>query len=261
MIGSLLGGIAGLLIPGAGFLTSTIGSAVGGLLSGQDPKDAIKNSLIFGGVNYMFPGVANALQQSSIGRSATSALGNMGIGTNKGLAALANTATPAASTSTAGSGIAAAAKKAPSVRQVYNMANLGMGLGSVISPPKDYYPPSHPDYTGEIDRSEFTKNLYANKYTGERYDTVEERNDSERRHAENMGIGTVGRYARGGYIEGPGTGRSDDIPAQIYQDGVPVQEARLSDGEFVMTEKAVENGGGAAAMYARMKQLENGGPA
>ena len=54
---------------------------------------------------------------------------------------------------------------------------------------------------------------------------------------------------RQGQINGPGTGTSDDVPAM------------LSDGEFVMTEKAVENGGGAAAMYARMKQLENGGPA
>ena len=256
MIGSLLGGIAGLLIPGGGgFLASTIGSAVGGLLSGQDPKDAIKNSLIFGGVNYMFPGVANALQQSSIGRSATSALGNMGIGTNKGLAALTNAA-PTASTSAA-SGIASAASKGPSVRQIYNMANFGSGVGSLLSQDKQGSTEPHPDYTGEIDRSEFTKNLYANKYTGERYDTVEERNASERRYAEDIGLG----YARGGYIEGPGTGRSDDIPAQIYQGGVPVQEARLSDGEFVMTEKAVENGGGAAAMYARMKQLENGGPA
>ena len=256
MIGSILGGIAGLLVPGGGgFLASTLGSAVGGLLSGQDPKDAIKNSLIFGGVNYMFPGVANALQQSSIGRSATSALGNMGIGTNKGLAALTNAA-PTASTSAA-SGIASAASKGPSVRQIYNMANFGSGVGSLLSQDKQGSTEPHPDYTGEIDRSEFTKNLYANKYTGERYDTVEERNASERRYAENVGLG----YARGGYIEGPGTGRSDDIPAQIYQDGVPVQEARLSDGEFVMTEKAVENGGGAAAMYARMKQLENGGPA
>tara|TARA_R110002051_G_scaffold141063_1_gene214083 strand:+ start:383 stop:1153 length:771 start_codon:yes stop_codon:yes gene_type:complete len=256
MIGSLLGGIAGLLIPGGGgFLASTIGSAVGGLLSGQNPKDAIKNSLIFGGVNYMFPGVANALQQSSIGRSATGALGNMGIGTNKGLAALTNAA-PTASTSAA-SGIASAASKGPSVRQIYNMANLGSGVGSLLSQDKQGSTEPHPDYTGEIDRSEFTKNLYANKYTGERYDTVEERNASERRYAEDIGLG----YARGGYIEGPGTGRSDDIPAQIYQGGIPVQEARLSDGEFVMTEQAVENGGGAAAMYARMKQLENGGPA
>lgn len=72
-------------------------------------------------------------------------------------------------------------------------------------------------------------------------------------------------YAEGGYVEGPGTGRSDDIEAQIYQNGVPVQEARLSDGEFVMTERAVKGAGngdreaGAAKMYRMMQQFERGG--
>lgn len=73
-------------------------------------------------------------------------------------------------------------------------------------------------------------------------------------------------YARdGGYIEGPGTGRSDSIPAKIYQDGTPVQEARLSDGEFVMTERAVRGAGdgdrakGAAKMYRLMREFERGG--
>ena len=72
-------------------------------------------------------------------------------------------------------------------------------------------------------------------------------------------------YAMGGYVEGPGTGRSDDVEAQIYQDGVPVQEARLSDGEFVMTERAVKGAGdgdreaGAARMYEMMRQFERGG--
>jgi hypothetical protein len=69
-------------------------------------------------------------------------------------------------------------------------------------------------------------------------------------------------FARGGYIEGPGTGTSDDIDAKIYQDGVPVQEAALSDGEFVMTERAVKGAGngdrkkGAAKMYEMMRQFE-----
>ena len=69
----------------------------------------------------------------------------------------------------------------------------------------------------------------------------------------------------GGYIEGPGTGRSDSIPARIYQDGRPVQEARLSDGEFVMTERAVRGAGngdrakGAARMYRMMREFEKGG--
>jgi len=74
------------------------------------------------------------------------------------------------------------------------------------------------------------------------------------------------RMARdGGYISGPGTGRSDSVPARIYQDGQPVQEARLSDGEFVMTERAVRGAGngdraaGAARMYRLMREFEKGG--
>lgn len=72
-------------------------------------------------------------------------------------------------------------------------------------------------------------------------------------------------YAMGGYVEGPGTGTSDSIPAKIYQDGQPVQEAALSDGEFVMTERAVRGAGngdprdGAARMYEMMRKFERGG--
>ena len=68
--------------------------------------------------------------------------------------------------------------------------------------------------------------------------------------------------AMGGMIEGPGTGTSDSIPATIYQNGGPVQEARLSDGEFVMTADAVKGAGGgnrnagAAKMYRIMNQFE-----
>lgn len=68
-------------------------------------------------------------------------------------------------------------------------------------------------------------------------------------------------YAMGGYIEGPGTGTSDSIPATIYQNGGPVQEARLSDGEFVMTKAAVDGAGGAAQMYRMMHDLEKKGTA
>ena len=56
--------------------------------------------------------------------------------------------------------------------------------------------------------------------------------------------------ARGGHISGPGTGKSDSIPA------------RLSDGEFVMTAAAVRGAGngdrqkGAAKMYEMMSQFE-----
>ena len=85
--------------------------------------------------------------------------------------------------------------------------------------------------------------------------------------ADRMANQFMSGYANGGYIQGPGTGRSDSIPAQIYQGGVPVQEARLSDGEFVMTENAVRGAGngdpnkGAARMYEMMRKFERGGMA
>lgn len=69
-------------------------------------------------------------------------------------------------------------------------------------------------------------------------------------------------FAMGGFIEGPGTGTSDSIPAKIYQNGGPVQEAMLSDGEFVMTADAVrgagggDRGAGAAKMYEMMNRFE-----
>lgn len=68
--------------------------------------------------------------------------------------------------------------------------------------------------------------------------------------------------ARGGMVRGPGTATSDSIPAKIYQNGKPVREARLSDGEFVMTNRAVRGAGGgdrakgAAEMYRMMRQFE-----
>lgn len=66
------------------------------------------------------------------------------------------------------------------------------------------------------------------------------------------GLGSMARKfpRRVGQIDGPGTGTSDSIPAM------------LSDGEFVMTAKAVRGAGkgsrreGAKRMYALMRKLE-----
>ena len=66
------------------------------------------------------------------------------------------------------------------------------------------------------------------------------------------GMGLPVIAAGGGEIVGPGTGTSDSIPAM------------LSDGEFVMTAKAVRNAGngdrdlGAARMYDMMNRFERG---
>lgn len=44
-------------------------------------------------------------------------------------------------------------------------------------------------------------------------------------------------FARGGHIKGPGTVTSDDIPGTIYQDGQPVGEIMVSNGEVVLSGK------------------------
>ena len=54
------------------------------------------------------------------------------------------------------------------------------------------------------------------------------------------------KRAEGG-VTGPGTGTSDEIPAY------------LSNGEFVVTAKAVKNAGGSRPMYDMMDHLEQGG--
>ena len=53
-----------------------------------------------------------------------------------------------------------------------------------------------------------------------------------------------GGLAAGGAVNGPGTGTSDSIPAM------------LSDGEFVMTARAVDGAGGPAQMYRMMSEFE-----
>ena len=65
-----------------------------------------------------------------------------------------------------------------------------------------------------------------------------------------QGVAPTKFAASGGEVEGPGTGTSDSVPA------------RLSDGEFVLTAKAVRGAGGgdrdlgAARMYDMMSELE-----
>ncbi len=110
-----------------------------------------------------------------------------------------------------------------------------------------------------IDRSAFLDNLYASRFDGTRFNTASERDEYDRNMEDRVGIDPT-LYARGGQIEGiggliegPGTGTSDDIPAMIYQDGKPVQEAMLSNGEVVLSLKDLRNiGGGDAEKAGKM---------
>jgi len=56
------------------------------------------------------------------------------------------------------------------------------------------------------------------------------------------GLGAIENI--GGAIQGPGTGTSDSIPGQIVQDGQPVEEIRVSDGEYILPKAMVDAAGG-----------------
>jgi hypothetical protein len=129
-------------------------------------------------------------------------------------------------------GLAYARSQGWSPQRTVDEWNRALGTSFTLS---DYYratgtvPPVSPGGGGDQDRDEFV---------------VEKR------------YGGIASLARGGYprrtgqIDGPGTETSDSIPAM------------LSDGEFVMTAKAVRGAGGgdrragAKKMYALMHQLE-----
>jgi len=252
-IGSILGGIAGLLIPGGNALFSSIGSGLGSLLIDKEsPKDAIKNALFAGlGAKILGPSIV----KTAAAQSATKGLARLGVGTSAGIESVLGAAAPAA-----GIPAAAVAANTPAIAGGLSAGQLYGGLAAVGAVS---------DMTRKPNQG--TPKFFS-YHTGTPFDTMEEASAEDRRFEQKMGFSyPMGQmpqpttpFAQGGYIEGPGTGTSDSIPAVIKQDGVPVQEAALSDGEFVMTEAAVKGAGngdrkqGAANMYAMMRDFERG---
>ena len=257
-IGSILGGIAGLLIPGGGALFSSIGSGLGSLLIDKEsPKDAIKSALLAGAGAKLF---GTGITSSAMGQSAQKGLARLGVGTSAGIENVLGAA--AAPT-------AAAVANAPAIAGGLSAGQLYGGL-TALSAVSDM-----------TRKPNVAPTKYFSYHTGSPFDTEAEARAEDRKfearnnmsyEENNLPAPTTfhssgrisGGYAQGGYIEGPGTGTSDSIPAVIKQGGVPVQEALLSDGEFVMTEAAVKGAGngnrkqGAANMYAMMRDFERG---
>lgn len=279
LIGTL-GGLIGLAVGGpAG---AAIGAGIGTLASGGDAEDALKAGIMGFGIGSI-PGVQNfaATAGSAIGLGgmgqnaalAQAAQGSQGaniarqlFGGGAGQAASAATQTAANAATQAGASQAAQGIGAGGITGLLNNPFVMSALltGAEQAAPKQVLTERQqrqmetgerlPGYRGARIGA-----LYVDSMTGKYYNTKEERDAAVR---ERQGVEGNGQFAMGGMIEGPGTGRSDSIPAQIYQNGTPVQEAALSDGEFVMTNAAVRGAGngdrskGAAKMYQMMKQFE-----
>ena len=221
-------------------MNAALGSGIGTLLAGGDVKDAVKNAVIGGitGGGLQGMGVQGAASQKAIEAGASAS----GLGMGEGVLAKTGYGQMGAGTTTAAGAQAAGTAAAKSGIMSNLAGNVGLAalLGGLAS---------------EEDQPELSERERQMMETGERLPGYKGRNIV-------LDYDYPVYAAQGGYIEGPGTGRSDSIKSGIYQNGQKVQEARLSDGEFVFTERAVRGLGngdrakGAAKMYEMMRQYE-----
>ena len=242
-IGFALGGPAG----------AAIGSGIGSLASGRDLDDALKNAALAYGIGSLgqaagftkAPAGATGVSKFLPGR-VTQAAGETGLSVapNFGIGAVDKvpvTSMLKESTNPLFSFIG----RNPGTATALGVGALGLG-GLGEEKEKDTRPkiPDFPEGETRLGTGRIGNRLY-------NLDNEEER----KRYFEdnrNRGIFSIDPLTRaaGGEVTGPGTGTSDSVPA------------RLSDGEFVLTAKAVRGAGGgdrnvgAARMYDMMSQLE-----
>lgn len=232
------GAAAGFFLGPAGSaaVNAALGSGIGTLLGGGDLKDAVKNAAM--------AGIAGGgLQAAGVGSTAAQA--GRSIAAQKAVEAevMKEAAKEAAARGLAQTAAQEAAKTG--IASYLTPGNVLLGstlLGGLLAEE-----PEQPELTEDEKRMMRTgeRTSYKGQDIVPRYDYSQARE-----------INGIMYAAQGGYVEGPGNGTSDSIPAKIYQNGQPVQEARLSDGEFVMTKRAVDGAGGAARMYEMMKKYE-----
>lgn len=246
-LGGIIGGIVGAMIPGGSAITAALGAGLGAKASGASNKEAMMY-----GIGGLMLGGGGAFGGAAGGAAGKGLLGGLG----------------------------AYFKKDPITASLMGTSLLS-GLTGIAQGQKEKDPFAFDDQLqkrwDERDAPLFSN--FIDPETGERYASQEEldiamdaRGSTYNQYAAAL-YPTQGATpttmpplyaARGGFIQGPGTGTSDSVPAMIYQNGGPVRQAKLSDGEFVMTNKAVHNMGGgnrelgAARMYQLMNSLERG---
>ena len=228
-IGSAIGMYVG------GPIGAAIGSGIGSLAAGRDTQEALTNAALAYGVGRL-SGYGAGFEKVPAGREV---VGSQKFGFDAA-------GPPSGITKVAGDIYPAMQKSGSFFTSPTGIASLGLGalaLGSEEEKPK--MGQRRPDPVG---KSRLGVGLIGDKA----YDLDDE--DDRKRYFEDLrrqqGVSPTTFAANGGEVEGPGTGTSDSVPA------------RLSDGEFVLTAKAVRGAGGgdrdlgAARMYDMMSKLE-----
>jgi hypothetical protein len=238
-IGSLVGLVAG------GPAGAALGGGLGTLFGGGSISDAFKTgigSLVTGGLGGKAGIVADLLGGGGSSQAAGSAVFDAFSGGGKGGGNLLGGLLPGLGGTPSAAAAATGAKKSQGLGGLLQAFDNPLMLAAIL---KATEPKNVTITTPEQQRQ---------LETGERLPDYRGTPTFDYRYGSN--------YAKGGMVQGPGTGTSDSIPSRIYQNGKPVQEARLSDGEFVMTNRAVRGAGdgdrakGAAEMYRMMQRFE-----
>ena len=246
-IGFALGGPAG----------AAIGSGIGSLASGRDLDDALKNAALAYGIGSLgqaagftkAPASATGISKFLPGR-VTQAAGETGLSVapNFGIGAVDKVPVTSMLKESANPLFSFIGRN-PGTSALLGIGALG--LGGLGEEEKDKRPkiPDFPEGQTRLGTGRIGNRLYNLDDEEERKQYFED--NRKRQGAEDIqNIFMRRQMMSGGEVKGPGTGTSDSVPA------------RLSDGEFVLTAKAVRGAGGgdrnvgAARMYDMMSELE-----
>jgi len=286
-LAAVVGGIGGFILSGFNPAGAAAGAALGSKLSGSSDENALKDGL--GALGLAYSPIGGAVSGAAAGATGTLAGGVPGMSPGAGVGGFSGAMTGAKEGFLAGipSALGGTGASISGGKALLGLTALGaLGSGGQGDNATERFPGGerNPNYQPQT----LVRPFYS-KVTGKRYFTLEDMMRAEGKDVPDQPVGIASttqpnmlQFAmnnpqllgspsmpgmlmanEGGYIEGPGTGRSDSVKAGIFQNGQKVQEARLSDGEFVMTRKAVDNAGGgdrekgAARMYALMNDLEN----
>ena len=242
MIGSAIGMFYG------GPLGASIGSGIGSLAAGRSAEEALQNAALAGASTYALGG-KDFGKGFNFDTSGSPFASGSSLPTQYGSGSMATgeavTGIKQADTGGIGSFLKSMVPESTAGKIALGGAGLGL-LGALGGEEKEegIKMRDYPEGKSRLGYGRIGDNLY----------NLDDEEDRKRYFEDNRnrGIFSIDPLARaaGGEIKGPGTGTSDSVPA------------RLSDGEFVLTAKAVRGAGGgdrnigAARMYDMMSQLE-----
>jgi len=233
---------AGIGMYFGGPMGASIGSGIGSLAAGQDTEQALLNAALAGGTAYM-SGYGKGFEKLPTSTGSMSNISGPEMMVNQ------TTTTPVTAIKEAsGSGIVNQIGDFVKNNKALTAGIAGLGLAGLAGEEEQNTGEKMRDYP--VGKTRLGTGRIGNKLYN--LDDEDERRqyfeDNRKRQKDEDDVGIMA--AAGGEVNGPGSGTSDSVPA------------RLSDGEFVLTAKAVRGAGGgdrnvgAARMYDMMSQLE-----